>query len=33
LFPRGGEWLTRKLDTDSFFRRAVEIEKKRQAEQ
>jgi short-subunit dehydrogenase len=28
LFPRGGEWLTGKIGTDNFFRRAAEIGKK-----
>jgi short-subunit dehydrogenase len=28
LFPRGGEWLTGKIGTDNFFRRAVEIGKR-----
>ena len=32
LFPRAGEWLTGKIGANDFFRRAVEIVKKRKAE-
>ena len=33
MFPRAGEWVTGKIGANDFFRRAVEIGKKRHAEQ